>query len=76
MLVWPDCVLPRNTFGMCLGTSRVKGIVHIEGADFSVKGSGIFDHPRIQVQENKVTPWLVSLFASPVRGWNPVGLLL
>jgi hypothetical protein len=66
MLVWPDCVLPRNTFGMCLGTSRVKGIVHIEGADFSVKGSGIFDHPRIQVQENKVAPFGWYLY-SPVQ---------
>jgi hypothetical protein len=66
MLVWPDCVLPRNTFGMCLGTSRVKGIVHIEGVEFSVKGSGIFDHPRIQVQENKVAPFGWYLY-SPVQ---------
>ena len=66
MLVWPDCVLPRNTFGMCLGTSRVKGTVHIEGGDFSVKGSGIFDHPRIQVRENKVAPFGWYLY-SPVQ---------
>jgi len=66
MLVWPDLLLPRNTFGMCLGTSRVKGIVHIEGGDFSVKGSGIFDHPRIQVQENKVPPFGWYLY-SPVQ---------
>ena len=66
MLVWPDCVLPRNTFGMCLGTCRVKGNVHIEGGDFSVQGSGIFDHPRIQVEENKVAPFGWYLY-SPVQ---------
>jgi hypothetical protein len=66
MLIWPDCVLPRNTFGMCLGTCRVNGNVHIKGRDFSVKGSGIFDHPRIQVEENNVAPfgWYVY---SPVQ---------
>jgi hypothetical protein len=66
MLVWPDCVLPRNTFGMCLGTSRVKGNVHIEGGDFSVQGNGIFDHPRIQVEENKVARFGWYLY-SPVQ---------
>jgi hypothetical protein len=66
MLVWPDCVLPRNTFGMCLGTSQVEGIVHIEGKDLSVKGSGIFDHPRIQVEENNVPPFGWYLY-SPVQ---------
>jgi hypothetical protein len=69
MLVWPDCLLPRNTFGMCLGTARVEGTVHIQGREFSVEGSGIYDHPRILVQKNAVAPFGWYLY-SPVQFAN------
>jgi hypothetical protein len=58
--------MPRNTFGMCLGTGRVEGVVNIEGRECSVEGGGIFDHPRIVVEENIVAPFGWYLY-SPVR---------
>ena len=40
MLVWPDFLMPRNAFGMCLGASQVEGTVQIDEQEFSIKGVG------------------------------------
>src|SRR5262245_16574661 len=54
---------------MCVVTCRVEGVVHIEGRAVSVDGSGIFDHPRILLRENKVASFGWYLY-SPVRFGN------
>lgn len=66
LVVWPDFVMPRNTFGMCVGTCAIAGSIRVENRTVNVSGAGIYDHPRIVVQPNPVVPFGWYLYA-PIR---------
>ena len=59
MAVWPDCVMPNNTFSMCIGVGAVRGGISIGGRRFEVTGGAVYDHPRVVVRPNAV----------PLFGW-------
>ena len=59
MAVWPDCVMPNNTFSMCIGIGTVSGAISLEGKRVEVAGGGVYDHPRVVVGSNNV----------PLFGW-------
>ncbi|MBP1596591.1 MAG: hypothetical protein H6Q05_1968 [Acidobacteria bacterium] len=59
MAVWPDCVMPNNTFSMCIGVGAVRGSISIGGRRFEVTGGAVYDHPRVVVRSNDV----------PLFGW-------
>jgi hypothetical protein len=50
MAVWPDCILPNNTFSMCIGTCDVTGTVALESREIKVRGGAVYDHPRVLVR--------------------------
>ncbi len=66
LTVWPDFLMPRNTFGMCVGTSEVAGSIRLENRRIPVSGAAVYDHPRIVVQPNSVAPFGWYLYA-PIR---------
>lgn len=66
MAVWPDSIMPTNTFSMCIGTCRLSGTISLEGRRFEVTGGAVFDHPRVVVRPNAVPPFGWYLYA-PVR---------
>ncbi len=66
LTVWPDFLMPNNTFGVSVGSAAVVGQVLIEGKTTSVAGAAVFDHPRIVVQPNQVAPFGWYLY-SPIR---------
>jgi len=66
LTVWPDFLMPHNTFGVCVGSSDVSGSVSMEGKTTSVIGTAVFDHPRIVVQSNAVAPFGWYLY-SPIQ---------
>ena len=59
MAVWPDCIMPNNTFSMCIGVGAVRGGISIGGRRFEVTGGAVYDHPRVVVHPNAV----------PLFGW-------
>jgi hypothetical protein len=59
MAIWPDCILPNNTFSMCIGTCGVTGRVFLESREIKVSGGAVFDHPRVLVRPHDV----------PLFGW-------
>jgi hypothetical protein len=59
MAVWPDCVMPNNTFSMCIGVGTVSGDVFLGGKRIEVVGGGVYDHPRVVVDSHNV----------PLFGW-------
>lgn len=63
MTVWPDFVMPNNTFAVSVGSALVRGSVCIEGEPRSVAGTAVFDHPRIVVQPNSVATFGWYLYA-------------
>ncbi|MEW5979008.1 MAG: hypothetical protein AB1898_24705 [Acidobacteriota bacterium] len=63
LAVWPDFVMPNNTFSMCLGSCRLGGTMVVEGGRQAVEGWGVFDHPRIVVEKNAVPPFGWYLYA-------------
>lgn len=50
LFVWPDMILPHNTFSMCVGTGALKGTLLLDGAEIEVEGTGFYDHPRTVVE--------------------------
>ena len=66
LTVWPDFLMPNNTFGVSVGSAAVAGQVLMEGETTSVAGAAVFDHPRIVVQPNQVAPFGWYLY-SPIR---------
>ena len=66
LTVWPDFLMPNNTFGVSVGSAAVTGQVLIEGETTSVAGAAVFDHPRIVVQPNQVAPFGWYLY-SPIQ---------
>ena len=54
--VWPDCVMPHNTFSMAIGTCRIEGVFRRNGGETPVSGSGFYDHPRVLVEDNRDAP--------------------
>lgn len=61
-VVWPDCVMPHNTFAMCIGACDVRGTVN----STQVTGGAFYDHPRVLVEDNDVAPFGWYLY-SPIR---------
>jgi len=66
VVLWPDMVMPRNTFALCLASCVVKGTVSISGRRVAVNGFGFYDHPRIVVQAHSAPPFGWYLYA-PLR---------
>ena len=66
MAVWPDCIMPNNTFSMCIGVGVVSGSISLGGKEVKVTGGGVYDHPRVVVQPNAVPPFGWYLY-SPLR---------
>ncbi len=66
MAVWPDCVMPNNTFSMCIGVGTVSGAISLGGKRDEVSGGGVYDHPRVVVRPNAVPPFGWYLY-SPLR---------
>lgn len=66
LVVWPDFLMPRNTFGMCVGTSGIAGHIRLENRRIPVAGAAFYDHPRIVLQTNPVAPFGWYLYA-PIR---------
>ncbi len=66
MAVWPDCMMPNNTFSMCIGVGTVSGAISLEGKRVEVAGGGVYDHPRVVVGPNDVPPFGWYLY-SPLR---------
>jgi hypothetical protein len=66
MVLWPDSLLPHNTFSMCIGACTVRGIVRTAGQEIEVAGGGFYDHPRVLAETNDVAPFGWYLYA-PVR---------
>ncbi|MBM3800988.1 MAG: hypothetical protein FJW26_01625 [Acidimicrobiia bacterium] len=73
MTVWPDFVMPNNTFAVSVGSAVVSGSVCIEGETQFVVGTVVFDHPRIVVQPNAVAPFGWYLYA-PIQFSNGIQL--
>lgn len=66
MAVWPDCILPNNTFSMCIGTCQITGTVLLESREIEVSGGAVYDHPRVLVRPHAVPPFGWYLY-SPLR---------
>jgi hypothetical protein len=66
MVVWPDCLLPNNTFSMCIGTCDVTGTVFLESREIKVSGGAVYDHPRVLVRPHDVPSFGWYLYA-PLR---------
>ena len=66
LTVWPDFLMPNNTFGVSVGSAAVSGRIAIEGQTTAVAGTAVFDHPRIVVQPNHVPPFGWYLY-SPIQ---------
>jgi len=66
MAVWPDCILPNNTFSMCIGTCQVAGTILLESREIKVTGGAVYDHPRVLVRPHAVAPFGWYLYA-PLR---------
>lgn len=73
MTVWPDFVMPNNTFAVSVGSAVVRGSVCVEGETTLVEGTAVFDHPRIVVQPNTVAPFGWYLYA-PIQFANGIQL--
>jgi hypothetical protein len=69
LVLWPDSLLPHNTFSMCIGACTVRGVVRIAGQEILVAGGGFYDHPRVLAETNDVAPFGWYLYA-PVRFSN------
>jgi hypothetical protein len=66
MVIWPDCIMPRNTFSLCVGSCSVEGAIEFDGKIGEVSGGAFYDHPRVTVQSNRVPPFGWYLYA-PLR---------
>jgi len=66
VVVWPDCVMPHNTFSMCIGACDVNGSVSTAQGAVQVAGTAFYDHPRVLVEDNDVAPFGWYLYA-PLR---------
>ncbi len=66
MTVWPDCIMPNNTFSMCVGVGEVSGSISLGGRRIEVSGGAVYDHPRVTVRTNAVPPFGWYLYA-PLR---------
>jgi hypothetical protein len=66
MAVWPDCIMPNNTFSMCIGVCAVSGAISLGGRRHDVTGGAVYDHPRVVVRPNAVPPFGWYLYA-PLR---------
>ena len=66
MAVWPDCIMPNNTFSMCIGVGKVSGSISLGENEVEVSGGGIYDHPRVVVRPNAAPPFGWYLY-SPLR---------
>jgi hypothetical protein len=66
MAVWPDCIMPHNTFSMCIGVCAVSGVISLRGRRHDVTGGAVYDHPRVVVRSNAVPPFGWYLYA-PLR---------
>jgi hypothetical protein len=69
LVLWPDSLLPHNTFSMCIGACSVRGVVRIAGQEIRVAGGGFYDHPRVLAETNDVAAFGWYLYA-PVRFSN------
>jgi len=69
LVLWPDSLLPHNTFSMCIGACTVRGVVRSAGQEVRVAGGGFYDHPRVLAETNDVAPFGWYLYA-PVRFLN------
>ena len=69
LVLWPDSLLPHNTFSMCIGACTVRGIVRTGGQEIRVAGGGFYDHPRVLAEMNEVATFGWYLYA-PVRFAN------
>ncbi|MEJ2707234.1 MAG: hypothetical protein P8074_06435 [Anaerolineales bacterium] len=56
VIILPDCLLQHNLFAMWLATGRVKGNVRFHDRNIPVEGVVFYDHPRITVTPNDVSP--------------------
>lgn len=54
--ILPDCLLQHNVFAMWLATGRVTGNVRYRDRNIPVEGVVFYDHPRITVTPNDVSP--------------------
>jgi hypothetical protein len=63
MAVWPDCILPNNTFSMCIGPCDVTGRVFLESREIKVNGGGVYDHPRVLLRPHDVPSFGWYLYA-------------
>ena len=59
LVVWPDMLLPGNTFAMSVGTGPLSGTVELEGDRIVVDGVGFYDHPRTVIEHT----------GGPAFGW-------
>ena len=73
LTVWPDFLMPNNTFGVSVGSATVNGSVCVDGKPIPVSGTAVFDHPRIVVQPNAVAPFGWYLYA-PIQFANGIQL--
>jgi len=69
LVLWPDSLLPHNTFSMCIGACTVRGVVRTADQEIRVQGGGFYDHPRVLAETNEVAPFGWYLYA-PVRFSN------
>jgi len=69
LVLWPDSLLPHNTFSMCIGACTVRGVVRTAGQEIRVAGGGFYDHPRVVAETNDVAQFGWYLYA-PVRFSN------
>lgn len=69
LVLWPDSLLPHNTFSMCIGACTVHGVVRTAGQEIQVAGGGFYDHPRVLAETNDVARFGWYLYA-PVRFSN------
>jgi hypothetical protein len=72
VVIWPDCVMPHNTFSMAIATCSVEGSVAQGGREVPVSGAGFFDHPRVLVEDNPQAPsfgWYLYAPISFPSGW-------
>jgi hypothetical protein len=56
VIILPDCLLQRNVFAMWLATGHVAGNVRFRDRNIPVEGVVFYDHPRITVTPNDVSP--------------------
>ncbi len=50
--IFPDCILPKNTFSMWLSIGSVKGLIRCGEEETIVEGMAFHDHPRIRIENN------------------------